>query len=62
MEELVVKSIPTLNDKTVIEMLKVLNTLVPAVASDSTVQNVYVQIRKAVKATHGEDSVVGRNA
>jgi integrase len=62
LEELVVKSIPTLNDKTVIEMFKILNTLVPAVSTDSTVQNVYVQIRKAVKATHGEDSVVGRKA
>jgi hypothetical protein len=43
-------------------MIKILNKLVPAVATDSTIQNVYVQIRKVIKATHGEDSDVSRKS
>ena len=62
LQELVCKQIPTLGEKTLIETYKILNTLVPAVASDSTVQNVYVQIRKCIKITHSEDSDVARKS
>lgn len=58
LQELVCKQIPTLNEKTTIEMFKVLNVLVPAVSSDATTQNVYVQIRKCVKTHWGKDSDV----
>ena len=58
LQALVCKQIPTLNEKTTIEMFKILNTLVPAVASDATTQNVYVALRKCVKARWGEDSNV----
>ena len=34
----------------------------PAVSTDSTTQNIYVQIRKCIKTTHGEDSNVTQNA
>ena len=43
LESLVCKNMPTLNDKTVIEMYKILNRLIPAVSTDNTTQNVYVQ-------------------
>jgi integrase len=62
LQELVMKQIPTLSEKSTIEMYKILNVLIPAVSTDSTVQNVYVQIRKAVKATHGEDSNITKKA
>ena len=58
LQELVIKTIPDLNEKTCIEMLGILNTLVPGVASDSTVQNVYVHVRKSLKAKYGETSDV----
>ena len=56
------KQIPTLSEKTTIEMYKILNTLVPAVSTDSTTQNVYVALRKCEKATHGEDSNITKKA
>jgi integrase len=62
LQALVCKKIPTLNEKTTVEMFKILNSLVPNLSSDSTVQNVFVQLRKCVKATHGEDSDVTRKA
>ena len=62
LQELVCQQIPALNEKTTIEMFKILNVLVPAVSTNSTTQNIYVQIRKCIKTTHGEDSNVTQNA
>jgi integrase len=62
LQALIIKNIPSLGEKTTIEMLKILNLLVPAVASDSTTQNIYVQIRKAIKARWGDDSDVSRKS
>ena len=62
LETLVCKNIPTLHDKTVIEMYKILNRLIPAVSTDNTTQNVYVHIRKCVKARYGEDSDITKKA
>jgi integrase len=58
LQELVCKIIPDLSEKTTIEMYKILNVLVPAVSTDSTTQNVYVQLRKCIKAQWGDDSDV----
>ena len=62
LQELVCRQIPTLNEKTTIEMFKILNVLVPAVSSDATTQNVYVQLRKCVKSHWDENSDVSRKA
>ena len=62
LQELVIKNIPKLNEKTTIEMFKVLNTLIPEASSDSTTQNIFVHVRKAIKAKWGEDSDVTRKA
>jgi integrase len=48
LQALVIKQIPTLTEKSTLEMLGILNTLVPAVSNDSTTQNVYVHIRRAI--------------
>ena len=62
LQELVCRQVPTLNEKTTIETFKILNVLVPAVSSDATTQNVYVQLRKCVKSHWGENSDVSRKA
>ena len=62
LQALVCKQIPTLNEKTTIEMFKILNSLVPNVSSDATTQNVYVQLRKCIKARWGQDSDVTRKS
>lgn len=62
LESLVCKNIPALHDKTVIEMYKILNVLVPVVSTDNTTQNVYVHIRKCVKARCGEESDMTKKA
>jgi integrase len=62
LEALVIKNIPNLNEKTTVEMFKILNLLVPAVSSDSTTQNIYVLVRKSIKAVHGENSDIFRKA
>jgi integrase len=62
LQELVCKQIPTLNEKTTVEMLKILNTLVPGVSSDSTTQNIFVKLRKCIKTKWGEDSDITRKS
>ena len=62
LQEVVIKEIPALGEKSTIEILKMLNVLVPAVSAKNTVQNVYVQIRKAIKLRWGEDSNVTSKA
>ena len=43
-------------------MYKILNRLIPAVSTDNTTQNVYVHIRKCVKARYGEESDMTKKA
>lgn len=62
LQELVCKNIPTLGEKTSIEMFKILNVLIPSVASDNTTQNVYTCLRKCVKARWGDNSNVTNKA
>jgi integrase len=62
LEEITCKHIPKYGQKNTIELLKILNTLVPAVSNKSTTQNVYVKIRKAIKAHWGEDHPVSQKA
>jgi len=62
LQALVCNQIPTLNEKSTIEMFKILNTLIPAVASDSTTQNSYVALRKCIKDHWGLDSDVTKKS
>ena len=62
LQDLVCKQVPTLGEKSTIEMLKILNTLIPAVASDATTQNSYVALRKCIKAHWGLDSDVTKKS
>ena len=62
LQELVCKQIPTIGEKTTIETFKILNTLIPAVASDATTQNVFVALRKCIKAQWGENSELTRKS
>lgn len=48
-----------MNDKTVIEMLKILNVLIPNISSsDATTQTAYLEIRKCIKSIYGPDSPI----
>ena len=62
LQALIIKQIPTLGEKTTIETFKILNTLIPAVSTDATTQNVYVALRKSIKIRWGDDSDVTRKA
>lgn len=48
-----------MNDKTVIEMLKILNVLIPNISSsDATTQTAYLEIRKCIKSMYGTESPI----
>ncbi len=57
LQDFVVKLIHDgINDSTLKELFNVLNVVVPAVANDSVVQDVYKNIRHAVKSRYGANS------
>lgn len=53
-----INNIETAPDSVLIEMLKMLNTVVPKISNDTTGQNVYLSIRKALKKRYPKDSPV----
>lgn len=51
-----------INDTTLIELFKVLNTLIPKIASDSLIQNTYYKIRQAVIEKYGRDTAMHKKS
>ena len=49
LEKICTENIKTAPDTVLVEMLKMLNTVVPKISKDATIQSVYLQIRKAIK-------------
>ena len=62
LQNVCVGNIKTAPDAVIVEMLKMLNTVVPKVAKDATIQSVYLQIRKAMKARYKEgDPIIAKS-
>ena len=58
LEKICTENIKTAPDTVLVEMLKMLNTVVPKISKDATIQSVYLQIRKAMKERYVEGSPI----